>query len=152
EDLDELDSDGRTILTQCKRVDDIGQPAKLADVLLSFAPKLLWTESGRRSELRFRIVCTDPRFQGDAPLAFSANAATLDRTKVLAAFTGVLETPPTERSDRMLWQGEAEAFGGEALFCAIWEAVEGIYLRGDALIGDPSGMPLLAAERAALEL
>jgi len=152
EDLDEFDSDGRTILTQCKRIDDIGQPAKLADVLLSFAPKLLWTESGRRSELRFRIVSTDPRFRSDAPLAFSDNVAMLERTKVLAAFVGALATAPTDRSDRILWQGEAEALGGEALFDAIWEAAEGVYLRGDAIVGDPSGMPLLAAERAALDL
>jgi energy-coupling factor transporter ATP-binding protein EcfA2 len=152
EDLDELDSGGRTIFTQCKRIDDIGQPAKLADVLLSFAPKLLWTESGRRSELRFRIVCTDPRFDGDVPLAFSANAANLERAKVLAAFAGALATPPTDRSDRAVWQAEAEAFGGEALFDAIWEASEGVYLRGDVIVGDPSGMSLLPAERTALDL
>jgi len=152
EDLDELDSSGRTILTQCKRIDDIGQPAKLAEVLLSFAPKLLWTESGRRSELRFRLVCTDPRFRGDAPLPFSANAATKERARTLEAFVGALATPPAGGSDRMLWQVEAEAFGGKALFDAIWEAAEGVYLRGDAIVGDPSGMPLLGAERAALDL
>lgn len=153
EDLDELDSGGRTILTQCKRIDDIGQPAKLAEVLLSFAPKLLWTESGRRSELRFRLVCTDPRFRGgDAPLLFSANAATKERARTLEAFAGALATPPTGGSDRALWQSDAEAFGGEALFDAMWKAAEGVYLRGDAIVGDPSGMPLLAAERAALDL
>src|SRR5207253_996705 len=122
-----LDSGGRTILTQCKRIDDIGQPAKLAEVLLSFAPKLLWTESGRRSELRFRLVCTDPRFRGDTPLPFSANAATKnERARTLESFAGALATPPTGGSDRALWQAEAEAFGGEALFDAIWEAAEGV--------------------------
>ena len=151
EDLDELDSADRTTLTQCKRIDDIGQPAKLAEVLLSFAPKLLWTERGRRSELRFRLVCTDPRFRGDAPLAFS-NVATKERDRALEAFAGALARPPAGGSDRALWQAEGEAFGGEALFDAIWEAAEGVYLRGDAIVGDPSGMPLLAAERAALDL
>jgi energy-coupling factor transporter ATP-binding protein EcfA2 len=152
EDLDEIDSDGRTIFTQCKRIDDIGQPAKLADVLLSFAPKLLWTERGRRSELRFRLICTDPRFYAGAPRAFRANGATKERTKVLAAFAAGLATPPPLGSDRMLWQAEAEALGAEALFDAIWEAAEAVYLRGDAIMADPSGMPLLIAERAALDL
>ncbi|HVE71024.1 MAG TPA: ATP-binding protein [Thermoanaerobaculia bacterium] len=152
EDLDELDSGGPTILTQCKRIDDIGQPAKLAEVLLSFAPKLLWTENGGRSNLRFRLVCTDPRFRGDAPLAFSANATTKERARTLEAFAGALATPPTSGSDRALWQAEAEVFGSKTLFDAIWEAAEGVYLRGDAIVGDPSGMPLLAAERAALDL
>src|SRR5690349_19078668 len=149
EDLDEVDSAQRTILTQCKRIDDVGEPAKLADVLLSFAPKLLWTESGRRSELRFRLVCTDPRFR--APLAISANA-TKQRAKTLEAFASVLATPPAAGSDRALWQAEAEAFGGKALFDAIWEAAEGVYLRGDPIMGDPCGMPLLHGERAALDL
>jgi hypothetical protein len=152
EDLDEIDSEGRTIFTQCKRVEEIGQPAKLAEVLLSFAPKLLWTPAERRSELRFRIVCTDPRFRGDAPLKFSANALKLERVKVLAAFIETLSTLPSARSDRALWQAEAEAFGPEVLFDAIWKAAEALYMRGDAIKADPSGMPLLAAERAALDI
>ena len=47
EDLDEVDADGRTILTQCKRIDNIGQPARLAGVFIGFAPKWLWTPPNR---------------------------------------------------------------------------------------------------------
>ena len=52
DDLDELLGDGFVCFTQCKRVDDIGAPAKLAQVLLGFAPKWLWTPETKRAQVR----------------------------------------------------------------------------------------------------
>src|ERR1035437_7036747 len=68
EDLDEIDADGNAVLIQCKRIDDIGQPASLARVLLGLVPKFLWTPLEQRSKMRFRIVCTDKRFRHEGPV------------------------------------------------------------------------------------
>src|SRR6185369_6708344 len=63
EDLDEILDDGSVCFTQCKRIEDIGQPAKLANVLLGFAPKWLWTPLDNRDRIRFRLVSCDQRFR-----------------------------------------------------------------------------------------
>src|SRR5437660_76613 len=62
EDLDEAHDDGTVRFTQCKRVSTIGRPASLAEVLTGFAPKWLWVQESERDRLRFRLVCSDPRF------------------------------------------------------------------------------------------
>src|SRR5205823_11943910 len=62
EDLDEVQHDGTVRFTQCKRVATIGQPASLAEVLTGSAPKWLWVQESERNKLRFRLVCSDPRF------------------------------------------------------------------------------------------
>src|SRR6185436_1390038 len=52
DDLDEFLDDGFVCFTQCKRVDDIGAAANLAEVLSSFAPKWLWSPEVRRGQVR----------------------------------------------------------------------------------------------------
>jgi hypothetical protein len=110
DDLDELLGDGSVCFTQCKRVDDIGAPAKLAEVLSGFAPKWLWTPESKRAQVRFRLVGCDPRF---AP-GFKKDTA---RTEAWAHFSSQLATVPSEQSDRAKWQLEADSIGHERLTC-----------------------------------
>ena len=152
EDLDEIDSDGRSILTQCKRINDLGQPRSLADALIGFAPKFLWTPHEYRSQLRFRIVSTDRRFQSNGPITFDNAEKELAGSKVRAAALTTLQLNPHEGSDRALWQALGESFGLERLVDELWHRTEAIYVRGDVVSGDPSGMALLPAERIALDL
>lgn len=153
EDLDEIDAEGRTILTQCKRISDIGQPASLAGVLLGLAPKWLWASESERQDLRLRLVCTDPRFRGHGPVLLRAGKTSggPDRERVLAAVVATLRSTPDSSSDRAVWQAAAEAAGLNALARALWEQTEVLYLAADPLPGDPGG-PLLPAEREALNL
>lgn len=121
EDLDEVLDDDSVCFTQCKRIDNIGQPAKLADVLLGFAPKWLWTPLNSRDHVRFRLVNCDPRFRSD----FRHTDA---REKVLDQFKKFLNTEPSPKSDRFLWQKDAVAVGFEALFDALWNKLSFVYL------------------------
>jgi hypothetical protein len=151
EDLDEVGSGG-TVLTQCKQIDDIGQAGKLAEVLLGFAPKWLWTSEDCRAGLRFRLVCTDPRFAGRGPTplsSFQPRPGESDRAAVLSAALGSLLSPPGLKTDRALWQADAEAFGFRNLCATVWERTEVLYLPAEPLADDPAG-PLYRAERGAL--
>ena len=144
EDLDEVLQDDTVCFTQCKRVDDIGQPAKLADVLLGFAPKWLWTPSTNRDRVHFRLVSCDPRldrgFKQD-----DARAAVLDQFKKL------LDTEPGARSDRSLWQADADDVGFEPLFDALWKTLSFVYVDSNVVTDDPAGV-LLSSEVAARHL
>lgn len=151
EDLDELSAGDRALLTQCKRIADTGKPASLAGILLGFAPKWLWAPADRRPDLRFRLVCPDPRFAGRGAVLLSQMPKDLRRDEVLAAAETVLRTPPGRSSDRALWQAEAEDLGFPLLLTALWEQTEVLHLAAEPLPEDPAG-PLLLAERWALDL
>lgn len=126
EDIDELSADGTVVLWQCKHGDSWHTPAPLADVLLGFAPKWLWTPSEDRSRLRFRLVTSDPFFA-----AFHDQPGLLpERDKVEKAFVDKLAEPPGERSDRAVWQNAAEEVGHQALFDALYGAASVLYVPG----------------------
>ena len=154
EDLDEVETDGRVVLTQCKRIADIGQAGALADVLLGFAPKWLWSPEGRRPVLRFRLVCTDTRFAGLGPIplrSYQPRPGESNRDAILDATIARLQVPPGSKSDRALWQPEAEAFGFSRLCEALWDQMEVLYLPAEIFADDPAG-PLFRAEWEALAL
>lgn len=144
EDLDELLDDGSVCFTQCKRVDDIGQPAKLADILLGFAPKWLWTPQDKRDRLRFRLVSCDPQFRN------GFNRADF-QAETLSQFKKRLETDPGPNSDRSLWQTDAIAVGIEPLFDALWSKFSVVPRASASITDDPAG-PLLVSEAEAREL
>lgn len=142
DDLDELLGDGFVCFTQCKRVDDIGEPAKLAQVLSGFAPKWLWTPEANRAKVRFRLVSCDPRFLH----GFEKDT---ERDAVLANFKSQLAAT-LPQSDRAKWQDEANLVGHEQLFDALWQSLDLVYLANEVVPNDPAG-GLLRAERAALD-
>ncbi|HLX08758.1 MAG TPA: hypothetical protein VKY89_12945 [Thermoanaerobaculia bacterium] len=152
EDLDEVEKDGRVVFTQCKRVSDIGQAGKLADVLLNFAPKWLWTPADRRLSLRFRLVCTDRRFAESGPALLSKyrpRHGESSREDVIADVVNNLKSAPSRKSDRALWQEDAEIAGLAYLSESLWEQAEVIYLSDEIIADDPAG-PLFRAEQEAL--
>lgn len=145
EDLDEV-CDGNIIrFTQCKRVATIGQPASLAEVLIGFAPKWLWVTDSERDRLRFRLVCSDPRF--------AATGMSLDSLKaeVHGHFLTRLVAPAGPQSDLAVWIAEASAVGGGVLFDALWSRFDCVYLPAEVVDSEPAG-PRLAAEREALRV
>ncbi|MEK7684137.1 MAG: hypothetical protein AAB466_01800, partial [Verrucomicrobiota bacterium] len=144
EDLDEVLQDDSVCFTQCKRIDDIGQPAKLADVLLGFAPKWLWTPLDNRDRVCFRLVSCDQRFRG----SFSQEDA---REEALDRFKRLLDTEPSPKSDRFLWQNDAADVGFEALFNALWNKLSFVYLDSTIITDDPAGV-VLSSEAAARDL
>ncbi len=148
EDLDEACENGRVVFTQCKRVDSIGQPAKLVDVLESFAAKWLFVAADKRSLVHFRLVSTDPRF---AAHGLFKDSASLSKKECRKHFTEALAAPAGVKSDRALWQAAADAFGHELLFEALWERCEGLFLPAGVITGYPAS-PLLQPEQKGLEL
>jgi tetratricopeptide (TPR) repeat protein len=143
DDLDELLGDGSVCFTQCKRVDDIGAPAKLAQVLAGFAPKWLWSPAQKRPQVRFRLVSCDPRFDH----GFKKDT---ERAEVWVNFKSQLTATPSPQSDRAKWQNEADSIGHERLFDALWVSLEFVYLPKEVILTDTAGA-LLPAERAALD-
>jgi Tfp pilus assembly protein PilF len=143
EDLDEVLSDGSVCFTQCKQVDHIGEPAKLAQVLLGFAPKWLWTPEAKRAQVRFRLVSCDPRFLHD----FKKDTV---RDEVLANFKSQLAAAPSAQSDRAKWQNEAGSAGHDQLFDALWRPLDLVYVAKEVVPNQPAG-ELLRAELLALD-
>ena len=143
DDLDELLGDGCVCFTQCKRVDDVGTPAKLAEVLSGFAPKWLWTPEPKRPQVRLRLVSCDPRF------IYGFKKET-ECPEVWASFESQLATAPSPQSDRAKWQSEADSIGHERLFEALWRSLEFVYVAKDVVLNDPVGA-ILYAEQAALD-
>jgi hypothetical protein len=143
DDLDELLDDGSVCFTQCKREEDIGQPANLAQVLLGFAPKWLWLPQEKHDQVRFRLVSCDKRFHHD----FNKDT---ELEKVHKHFTSLLEKPPSNQSDRAIWQTEADSIGHEQLFDAIWQRLDTVYIPKGVVQNHPVE-PLLPAERVALD-
>lgn len=143
EDIDELCMDDRIVLWQCKHGDDWHSPAPLAEVLLGFAPKWLWTPADQRHRLAFRLVTSDRTFAAHHDLT-----APLPRDSGLRdAFLRYLAQPPGPRTDRAQWQGEADAVGHAVLFDALCQATEVAYLPG-LNVADPR---LWTAERRAVD-
>ncbi len=142
DDLDELLGDGCVCFTQCKRVDDIGTPAKLADVLSGFAPKWLWAPEAKRAQVRLRLVSCDPRF-------IHGFTKENERLEVWANFQPQLATVPSPQSDRAKWQNEADSIGHKQLFEALWQSLEFVYVAKNVVTNDPVGV-MLPAEQAAL--
>lgn len=138
EDLDEVLTDGKVIHTQCKRVSDIGQPAKLAEVLLGFAPKLLWTPSEKQDDVRFRLVCSDTRFSNDKSLTDA------QRKGVKQHFLDALNKAPSEESDLAKWQEEARNYRFEELFNKICDVTDILYLPEKVIENKPAGSMLPA--------
>ena len=152
EDLDEIDKDGCTILTQCKRVDNIGQPANLAKVLLGFVPKWLWTPAMNRDKLRFRLICSDPQFNLVAPVALNKiNSGSLF-DKVVQRALGILSKQPSKYSDRALWEDYGKKIGYDNIIRSIGNQTEILCVPAESIPDDPTGVPLLYAERTALDL
>lgn len=145
EDLDEACNDGTVIFTQCKRVDTIGQPAALADVLTGFAPKWLWVPEAERERLRFRLVSPDRRF------ATGGTSLEELKTYVCEHFRARLEQVSKPRSDQAAWIAEARNIGYETLFEALWSRLSCLYLPSEVIGGEPAG-PQLAAEKEALRV
>ncbi|MBI3418382.1 MAG: hypothetical protein HY043_24090 [Verrucomicrobia bacterium] len=143
DDLDELLGDGFVCFTQCKRVDDIGAPAKLAEVLSGFAPKWLWTPEPKRAQVRFRLVSCDPRF-------IHGFKKETERAEVWGNFKSQLATVPSPQSDRAKWQNEADSIGHERLFDALWQSLEFVHVPKEVVLNDPAGA-LLHTEQAALD-
>ena len=144
EDLDEVLNDDSVCFSQCKRINDISQPAKLADVLLGFAPKWLWTPLNSRDRVRFRLVSCDQRFQS----GFKPENA---RDSVLKQFKKLLDKAPNSKSDRFPWQNDAAAVGFEGLFNALWNKLSFVYVDSTVIADDPAGV-LLRSEAAARDL
>jgi len=144
EDLDEILQDDTVCFTQCKRVNDIRQPAKLAEVLMGFAPKWLWTPLSFRDRVCFRLVSCDVQFQTD----FNHRDAKQD---VFNQFKKKLKLEPSSKSDRFIWQKDVENVGIEALFDALWNAFSVIYIDSTVDADDPAG-PVLWSEAAARDL
>ncbi len=142
DDLDEVLDDGFVCFTQCKRVNDIGAPAKLAEVLSGFVPKWLWTPDIKRAQVRFRLVSCDERFRRD----FEKE---IERAAVLASFKSQLAAAPSTQSDRAKWQNEADTVGHERLFDALWQALDFVFVPEEVVRNHPTG-GLLPAERDAL--
>lgn len=147
EDLDELCENGRVVFTQCKRIATIGQPAGLASVLQSFAAKWLSVPIALRANVHFRLVCSDTRFRAGGLLTTVADGS---RADAQTHFETALGTKPGDKSDRALWQTDADAIGHAQLFASLWEKTEVLFLPPDVVTGHPVS-PLLHAEREALE-
>jgi hypothetical protein len=148
EDLDEVWSGGRVCFTQCKRVNNIGQPQPMAEVLESFAAKWVMVPEEEQHCIRFRLVCTDPRFAGGVLLSKGRNR---ERDKIKKHFCRNLERPPHARADRKLWQRQTDSLGHEFLFDTIWERTEAFCLPNHVHGSHPAGA-LLEGEREALSL
>src|SRR5689334_2079491 len=144
EDLDEFLNDASVCFTQCKRIVDITQPAKLASVLMGFAPKWLWTPLDSRDRVHFRLVSCDPRFRGD----FSREAA---RDRVLDQFKKFMKSEPSPKSDRVFWQASADMLGAEVLFNGLWENLSFVYIDPTVDAKDPAG-PVFWSEGIARDL
>jgi L-lactate utilization protein LutC len=145
EDLDEVCEGNAVLFTQCKRVDTIGQPASLAEILLGFAPKWLWTPDSERGRVSFRLVCSDTRFATESPLSETF------KLEVREHFLEKLKKPAGQYSDRAVWVADAEAVSPEELFDGLWNKFKCIYLPPDVVDVEPAG-PRLAAEKEALRV
>lgn len=145
EDLDEVCDGSIVVFTQCKRVESIGQPASLADVLTGFSPKWLWVPESERSRLRFRLVCSDSRFAAGGTSLSSLKAG------VHSHFLKQLKEPPGPHSDRAVWIADADSVGHDVLFEALWGGLDCLYLPADVVDSEPAG-PRLAAEKEALRV
>jgi hypothetical protein len=146
EDLDERTANGDVVFTQCKRIDDAGQPAQTARILIGLAPKLLWAQG---ANVRLRLVSPDPRFGRDRVRAADRPAG--ERDAVRTAAVGLLAQAPADGSDRALWQAAADAFGHRALVDALWERLEFVYAAGGVPPFDPAGA-LFPVERDGLNV
>src|SRR3569833_1942104 len=123
EDIDEVIDGGGVVFTQCKKVLDAGRPGFVAQVMVGLAPKLLW--AGTEGAIAFRLVSPDPRFGRVAVRAHARPTAERDAAKT--AFVRQLESDPPPGTDRALWRNDADRYGIEALFDAIWERLEFVY-------------------------
>jgi hypothetical protein len=148
EDLDERCRDGTVIFTQCKRIESIGQPTSLAQVLLSFVPKWLFVPADARDKVRFRLVATDMRFRSGAHLSELGAQA---KAETCRPFLITLGSSPGSKTDRAIWQSEADSLGHQKLFDQLWDRTDVIIVSGTPIDEDPAA-PLLRAERAALSL
>ncbi len=151
EDIEEVDSLGHVVFTQCKRVEDFGEPALLALQLACFAPKWLWMPSSKRSEVRFRIVCTDKRFANLSPTSLASTESNTRRLRILSKLRSVLTSTSSPKSDRALWQMDADAVGHDVLANALWNSTDILFVSDTVMKEDPAGA-LFMSERAALDL
>ena len=152
EDLDEIIEGGTNIFTQCKRIDNIGQPKRIAEILLSFAPKFLWTPEAYRKQLLFRLVCTDPRFKDlGSPRRLHDALLNSIMSQVLEHLEAALCIPPSNRADRTKWYNQAVQFGQKKLANELYSHTEVLFVDSKPGINDSAG-PILTAESDALRL
>ena len=143
EDLDEVLQDDSVCFTQCKRIDDIGQPAKLADVL--------WASRRNGCGRRWITVIASASVLLVAIRDFEVVSAKKMHEKRLDRFKRLLDTEPSPKSDRFLWQNDAADVGFEALFNALWNKLSFVYLDSTIITDDPAGV-VLSSEAAARDL
>ena len=149
DDLEELLVSGRVLFTQCKRIDDAMAPARMADIMLGFAPKLLWSAGANAADIGFRLASPDSRFRRERVEA--TNCGDDYRAEVRRFFLARLASPPANRSDRALWHDEAVAWGADSLFSEMWSRLQFVHASAAVKFNDPAG-PILAVERAALNV
>ncbi|MCL4202669.1 MAG: hypothetical protein KJ000_09245 [Pirellulaceae bacterium] len=144
EDVDEASTTGESMLWQCKHGDVWHQPARLAEVLLGFAPKWLWASPSERNKLAFRLVTSDRSYAAchDAPGGLD------EKDAVRKVFLKQLSEAPKPHSDRALWQADADSAGHGLLFDAIWDATRALYVAGTTTTHD--GVAVWAAEQEAV--
>ncbi len=125
EDVDEQCENGDTVLWQCKHGDDWTAPARLAEALIGFSPKWLWTPPEHRPRLHFRLVTSDPAYAAheDRP-GLPGNGSA-----VREAFCRVLGQIPGARSDRALWQKDADGIGHGTLFDELWKNLRVLHVK-----------------------
>lgn len=145
EDVDEVLPDGRVMFTQCKRSDEACRPARIADVLLGFAPKWLWTPEAQRDAVSLQLVSPDPRFGRVTVRAQDTDLY----DKVRETFEQRINDKPADTSDRALWQDEALALGAERLLAALWSSLRLVYVDDALEPADPAGIAF-KVERDAL--
>ena len=147
EDIDEVCSDGTTVLWQCKHGDGWHTPSALADVLEGFAPKWLWTPADQRHRLHFRLVTSDAEF-----IAYSNAPGPLpSKPEVLTAFRKRLAAPFGNRADRAQWQTEADQVGHDTLFEALWAASRVLHIPAYTVPADRD-VPWAAEQEAVVAL
>ncbi|MFI9574598.1 hypothetical protein ACIG5D_24470, partial [Microbispora rosea] len=147
EDVDELCGDGTALFTQCKHT-SLTDKDKLAKVVMSFIPKLLWADQQRASSVQFRVVTSDDHFARYAKFD-SMDGALVD--KVIRKVQEEIEAPSSPQSDRTLWKDECINYGAEEVVREVVGRTQLLYVPGEQLESSFSGR-LYFAERRGLDL
>ncbi|MEU4404144.1 hypothetical protein AB0F88_06440, partial [Streptosporangium sp. NPDC023963] len=147
EDVDELCDDDTALFTQCKHT-SLTDKDKLAKVVISFIPKLLWADQQKASSVRFRVVTSDAYF------ARHKNFDSLERDlvdKVIRKAQEEIEADSSPQSDRTLWKDQCIDYGVEKIVRELIGRTQLLYVPGEQVDSSFSGR-LYFAERRGLDL